>query len=183
MKVLLYNKLTKEKREIEYPRQDLNPVLGDAIGNEYFFIEETSLPEDYNSIVHNIVPSIEFTEECLETSQHIKKAKKVYTIEARQDREISSTLDNSVGNWIEAHYPVWKQVKYISRYIYLSQLVSLGLATENINKEIRFLNDLDSWYNECRQLRDTKMKGWELDKEIPRLEWPKPPKKEDYEYN
>lgn len=183
MNVLLYNKITKQYRPIEYPRKDLKPILGDSEDNEYYFLERGSYPEEYNQIIHNVNSHIEFTEETLDNLPHIKKAKEFYTVTIKQPKEIANLLDRSVGNWIEAHHPVWKQVKYISRYIYLSQLISSGNTSKEIENEILFLNDLDTWANTCRLLRDKKQKDWEDLEIIPTFEWPNPPKKEDYEYN
>lgn len=75
---------------------------------------------------------------------------------------------------------MWKQTKYLSRYIYLQQLEAAGVITTSQTNEKTFLEDLDTWANQCRASRDQKEQEF-LDNGIaPEFTWSEPPLKENY---
>lgn len=152
MKIATYN--NGEFIKIGYPRKDFKPVEKLEKGIQFYYIEENR--PDYSPEKSSLkkVDGLELTEDKHEEYPHILKAIQNYEVIDYTQSQIINNLNRAVGEWIEERLPVWKQVKYISRFMYLDILAKEGTATTEQLQEMEYLNDLDNWVIKCRADRD-----------------------------
>lgn len=182
MIVLKVDNKTGKQETIKYPRHDLGPIelSGDADYSFYAIVEDT-LPEDFNpeKSYYNrniILTTDKYVDENLGQLDHILIARNTYVVIDYDQSEIIRKLSESVGLHIESNLPLWKQNKYLSRYIYLSQLLANNTISESQIVEITWLGDLDTWSNQCRTLRDERENEYVNNGIFPDLyNWPEMP--------
>lgn len=156
MKVL--RKIGEEIKEVNYPHIDISkPVAGLQEGILYYFIEEKEKPV-YNSEKSYLKPFENLTERIHDEFNHLLICERGFEVVDFPKEQIIEKLNLAVGDWIESRLPVWKQVKYISRFMYLDILKAEGTATEEQLREMSYLNDLDNWVIKCRNDRDLREK-------------------------
>lgn len=167
------------KELTEYPNKSLkNAVLGLSNLIKYFYIEEENEPE-YNSNQSYLSSSYELTDVFHDTYTHLLIATKTYTVSDYDSDIIIEKLNTSVGDHIESALPLWKQNKYLSRYIYLKELLDSGEITDDQISEMQYLGDLDTWANECRAERDNREEEYLNNGTFPSFEWDEMPTRQE----
>ena len=153
-------KIGDEIREVEYPHIDISkPVYGLQEGIIYYFIQDIDRPE-YDSNMSYLKPFQNLTEKKHSEYNHLLICERGFEIINYNQSAIIEKLNNAVGEWIESRLPVWKQIKYISRFMYLDISKNEGTATNDQLSEMSWLNDLDNWVIKCRSDRDLREKEY-----------------------
>lgn len=156
MKVI--RKIDDEIKEVNYPHVDIaTPVAGLANGIIYYFIINEELPA-YNTDRSYVKPTEILTDEIHPDYSHLLIARRGYEIVDYPQSVILNKLTESMGSWIDERLDVNKKVKYLSRYIYLQQLEAIGgnYWNETLATEKKYLEDVDTWYNQMLIERDKK---------------------------
>lgn len=149
-------KIEDEIKEVEYPHLDIaTPVVGLSKGIVYYYIENIPVPE-YDSNKSYIKPKDTLINIPHSDYPHLFICERGYVVIDYPQSAVIEKLNNAVGEWIESRIPVWKQIKYLSRFMYLDILKKEGTATDLQLQEIAYLNDLDNWVIKCRADRDVR---------------------------
>lgn len=174
MIVLKYVKSTGEKIVCEYPVSDAHePVyrLDDDI--VYYKINNGVSPE-INPAHSAIEYDFKLTENQSDQYPHLLIAKKIYTVVPLPNGKIISTLNDSVGEWIESNLPIWKQIKYVNK---LAKLKAITNKTTDQTSEIEYIESVFDWVDQCRNLRDQNELELTNKGIMPSFEWPIIPQK------
>lgn len=155
-----------------YANKDISKPIKDLEkGLQYYFIEEIK-PINTDSIRYYLKPNkVVLTEEKHPEYSHFLKAVKEWELVEFSQDLIIEKLNHSVGDWIESNFPIWKQTKYLSRFIYLDMLKRDESITEDQLTEMAYLNDLDNWVIKCRADRDLRESDFINNGVFPSFEW------------
>ena len=168
----------KEIKEVNYPNISLeNKVAGLVDGIRYYFIIESEKPA-FNTEQSYIKQRDILTDESHQDYPHLLICNRVYDVINYPVGTIINRLNDNVGQHIESNFPLWKQNKYISRYIYLGELVKVGQITPEQIAEMQWIGEVDTRAILCRAERDKRESEFINNGIFPDLyNWPEMPQK------
>ena len=174
MKVIIYNTKTKQSKYAPYPSRDITkPVPGLDSDLRIYMLFPSEVPT-YNGQFEMVHESITYTDEATEEYPHIYKAITSYTVSRLSDEEIIDALNNSVGSWIERHYPYWKQLKYSKRRM---SYIEKETLTKEEQDDYNYIKSIDAWAEQCRIDRDQMESNFIENGVLPSLQWSEAPQR------
>lgn len=174
MKVIVLNKKTGDRIFKEYPRIDLDVILGLSKEYEiYGILEINKIP--VNTDTHKLCFNEEWTDEPFDGIKHIKTYKKTYYSEVLSNNIIIEKLNTSVGEWIDSNYPFWEQNKHTGQILKLEK--DSNDWDEYDTARFNWIVDTANWARGCRELRDYKEKELIENNIIPNFIWDNRPDK------
>lgn len=179
MRVIRRNTLTGETSQMQYPREDMQPLLGYPIEYVFYSISDDKFTGVLDTRTHQLISSGEFTEDRDPRYNHLFIYRVTYSVERLPIDYILLNLDNSVGNHIEGNFPVWKQLKYLHKQV---KLKSKSLTQEEA-KEYLYITDLLEWCNVVRLERDNMATELELWGILPTFNFTPMPLRTDPKYS
>lgn len=130
-----------------------------AKGSQYYYIDEV-IPENTNVNRYYLKPlDIVLTEEIHEEYDHLLKAVKEWELVEYPQESIISKLDDSLGEHLDANYPVWKRTKHLRE---------LETADE---ERAAYIQSLFDWEDRCRTERDLRETEYLNNNVFPSFEW------------
>lgn len=162
MRVIYKTKLVQ--REIDYPNADIaKPIenINKAKLNgkfveiskdsdewiDLYFIEETfDVNPDQNKYDLIRQPDI-LTTKVHPTYSHLKICERKWILQEKSQQEIISRLNFELGNYLDSEYPVYKRDK---------DLRLISFSKEKDANKLKLIQDLDTWMDTCRSLRDAR---------------------------
>ena len=147
-------KIGEEVKEVNYPHIDIaNPVAGLDGGIVYYYIDKLERPEiDFNKSY--LKPTEVLTDKIHPEYSHLLVCERGYEVVDYPNETIIEKLNTAVGEWIESRMPLWKQSKYLGRYIGLKDLNKEGLLDQDRINEMNYYLSLWEWADKCRSDRD-----------------------------
>ncbi len=152
--------------EVEYPRNDLEPIYKLDSDIRYYKIIESDKPE-YNPLTHKL----SFKDSFEETESHFGNYYKSWFSEKLTDDEIINNLTNSCEDCIELYFPQVKQIDLTTRYIYLFQLQLQGVITNDELDEMKYIGDVDTWGRNVRKEKTRRITDLLTNGILPSFEW------------
>ena len=131
------------QREQNYPNSDISTnVIGKNEDIQFYFIEEITIenpkPDRFNLIQQ---PDI-LTDEIHSEYKHLKICKRNWTLEEKTEQAIIDKLNNELGSYLDAEYPIWERNKHLQEFLF-----------EQTPERIRYIQQLSGWLTECRNIR------------------------------
>jgi hypothetical protein len=167
MNVIIYNKITKEKKEDHYPRIDISePIEGLDPNIEIYFIKENLIenpnPDKYFTTYTDVL-----TKNLHTTYTHIKLANRNYSLVEKNTPEIIQKLNDELASYLDTNCPEWERIKLLSR---------ISLNTKQ--NEHQYYKAVLQWLDDCRTERDIRENSYLTNNQFPKFnEWPVKPAK------
>lgn len=171
MKVILRNLSTGEIKHVNYPRHDNGPVIGLSSNLRYYVTENIDYTDSFDSNLYHLKLHEEYTDEPSSTYPHIYVRRLWYELELNDVNQIIENLNNSVGDYLETCFPYWKQLKYLNRYVTLTEIqVESGLMSSEAI-ELEYIKSVRLWFDRVRLSRDEKEYNLVKNNVLPDFQW------------
>lgn len=163
MNIIVKDKSTGSYSEIPYPNIDNVELEGLTDQYNLYTITHEERP-DINENIGYLVDDIQFTEKKDDDYPFLLKAVKGFKVITHSHEEIITRLNESIGQYIENNYPLWKQTRDQWRII-------------NNDERADYYKSLFQWADRLRAERDSRENDYIQNNIFPSFEWePKPEK-------